>query len=363
MMHKGSLTYNDYKELIDLNIIFSNKFINDQLQPSSIDLTLSSECYKIKSSFLSPNSKVRNKLQNFVQKKINLKNGAVLKKNSTYIVKLNEELNLPKYFFGKCNPKSSTGRLDIFCRSIFDYSNEYEKIPLEYHGEMFLEITSRAFDIKLNEGDSLNQMRIIKKSINLLSDKELSNYHNDEPLIFNSNNKPIEPIINNGLKISVDISNKNKIVAYRAKKNSPILIFNKKKRHKITDFWETIKNTNNTLTIVPGQFYILKSKEKIKIPKNLAGEMIPYDTAIGDFRAHYAGFFDPGFGEINGSYAVLEIRTNEVSFALEDGQIIATLLYEKLNQIPSITYGKKINSNYQNQKLALSKHFNVLSMK
>ena len=160
-MHNGSLTYNDYKKLFNSKIIISNNFKIDQLQPSSIDLTLSDECYEISSSFLSPNEKVRIKLKNFIKKKIKLQHGHTFKKNVTYLVKLNEELKLRKNIFGKCNPKSSTGRLDIFCRTILDFCDEYEKIPFEYHGEIFLEITSRAFDVKFQQGDSLNQMRLI----------------------------------------------------------------------------------------------------------------------------------------------------------------------------------------------------------
>ena len=359
-MLNGSLIYDDYKKHFNSNLIFSNNFNLNQLQPSSIDLTLSDECFEIRSSFLSPKNKVRNKLSNFIKKKINLKNSYTLKKNVIYLIKLNEELRLPKNIFGKCNPKSSTGRLDIFCRTIFDFCNEYEKIPFEYNGEIFLEITSRAFDVKLQQGDSLNQIRLVKEKNNILNDNQLYFYHNKDPIIFDSSNNCIVPTISNGLKISVDLKSNNSIVAYKAKKKSPVLIFSQKKKHKVNDFWEPIKNQDNSLMIIPGEFYILKSKEKIKIPKTMAGEMTPYDTSIGDFRVHYAGFFDPGFGENNGSYAVLEVRTNEVSFTLEDGQIIATLLYENLNKIPKVTYGSDINSNYQNQNLALSKHFNVI---
>ncbi len=360
-MLEGSITFDDYTKFFEKKVISSKYYDKKQIQPSSIDLTLSDECFEVSSSFLSNNDKVKNKLRNFTKKKINLANGFNLKKNRTYIIKLNEKLNLPNNIFGKCNPKSTTGRLDIFCRTIFDFSNEYEKIPYGYNGNIFLEITSRAFDIQLNKGDSLNQMRLINLKQNHLIDSELLKYHKKDPIIFNNINDILIPQISNGLKISVDLSSNNSIIAYRAKKNSPILIFNAIKKHEIDDFWETIYYNDNELMIIPGEFYILKSKEKIKIPKTMAGEMVPYDTAIGDFRAHYAGFFDPGFGGNTGSHAVLEVRTNEVSFTLEDGQTIATLLYESLNKIPKFTYGSDINSNYQNQELALSKHFKVIS--
>ena len=162
--------------------------------------------------------------------------------------------------------------------------------------------------------------------------------------------------IDNGLKLSVDLAGSN-IVAYVAKKHAPVLNFSKIKSHKINNFWNIIKKNNKKLLIEKNKFYILRSKEKIVIPSNLAGEMIPYDTGIGDFRAHYAGFFDPGFGLSRGSYAVLEVKTNEVPFLLEDGQTIARIKYEKLNKNSNIVYGKDIKSNYQNQGLKLSKHF------
>ncbi|PPR47015.1 MAG: Deoxycytidine triphosphate deaminase [Alphaproteobacteria bacterium MarineAlpha5_Bin9] len=359
-MDNGSLTFNDYKTLLDNKIIISKTFNLKQIQPSSIDLSLSNEGYEISSSFLSSNGKVKKKLNNFIKKKINIENGIKLKRNKTYLFKLNEKINLKRNLFGKCNPKSSTGRLDIFCRTIFDYCNEYENIPVGYSGNMYLEVTSRAFNIFIKAGESLNQMRIIKNNHNYLNDKMLLKFNKSNPIVFNSSNIPINPEISQGLKISVDLNDKNKISAYQAKNNAPTLFFEKIKKHRISDFWKPIKAKNNSILINPGSFYILKSKEKIKIPKSMAGEMIPYDTAIGDFRAHYAGFFDPGFGDNFGSHAVLEVRTSEVPFSLEDGQTIAKILYEKLNKIPSKTYGFQINSNYQNQNLALSKHFNIL---
>ena len=356
-MKNGAITYKDYLKMLENKIIFSNCFNIKQIQPSSIDLTLSEECFEIKASFLSPVSKVREKLNSIAIKKINLKKSFTFKKNKTYLVKLNEKLNLSPKIFGKCNPKSSTGRLDIFCRTILDYSNEYEKIPFNYSGEIFLEITSRSFNIRFNKGDSLNQMRLICKKHMYLEDKILKNQHLSKPIIFNRAGKAIIPDISNGLKISVDLDNKNKISAFVAKKNSPILNFNNINKHKIEQFWDSIQSIKNSLIIEPEKFYILKSKEKIRIPKDMAGEMIPYDTSIGDFRVHYAGFFDPGFGDPTGSFAVLEVKTNEVPFILEDGQAIARINYEKLNKESKVVYGSHIKSNYQNQGLKLSKHF------
>ena len=349
----GSLVYQDYLNLIDKNIIIAENIKQNQIQPSSIDLSLSEECYEIKYSFLSYNSKVREKLKNLAIKKIDLSKEFIFRKNKTYVVKLNERLDLQKNVFGHCNPKSSTGRLDIFCRSLVDYAEEYEKIPKNYKGEIFLEVTSRSFDVAFKKNNCLNQLRLVNKKHNYLDDRQLINFNKKQKISYHSKN---DVRIDNGLMLSVDLS-KSKIIAYVAKKNTPILNFSKIKSHKVNDFWNIITNKNKQLLIENNKFYILKSKEKVVIPPNLAGEMIPYDTGIGDFRAHYAGFFDPGFGLSNGSYAVLEVKTNEVPFLLEDGQTIARIKYEKLNKNSNIVYGKDIKSNYQNQGLKLSKHF------
>ena len=349
----GSLVYQDYINLINKNFIITENITNNQIQPSSIDLSLSEECYEIKYSFLSYNSKVRDKLKDLAIKKINLSKEFIFRKNKTYIVRLNESLNLKNNLFGHCNTKSSTGRLDIFCRTLVDYAEEYEKIPKNYKGEIFLEITSRSFDVSFKKNNSLNQLRLVNNNHNYLTDKQLINL-NKRHKISNQNINDVQ--IDKGLKLSVDLA-RSKIIAYVAKKHTPILNFSKIRFHKINDFWNIIRKNNKRLVIEKNKFYILRSKEKVVIPSNLAGEMIPYDTGIGDFRAHYAGFFDPGFGLTKGSYAVLEVKTNEVPFLLEDGQTIARIKYEKLNKNTNIVYGKDINSNYQNQGLKLSKHF------
>ncbi len=352
----GSLTYEDYILLYKNKQIVSSSFNLNQIQPASLDLSLSEECYEIKHSFLSSSAKVRDKLEKLIKKKINLNKKYIFESNKTYLVRLNEKLFLKKNTFGHCNPKSTTGRLDIFCRIVVDYSDEYEKIPMNYQGEIFLEITSRSFNIEFKKGDRLTQLRLIYKKHKYLSDIELKKINIKDQIVFNKKMN-ISKIINNGLKVSVDLIGNKKIIAFYAKKSSPILKFSKINFHKISDFWIAIKSNKKNLVIKKNKFYILKSKEKIKIPKYLAGEMIPYDTGIGDFRAHYAGFFDPGFGEANGSYAVLEVKTNELPFLIEDGQTIARIKYEKLNKISKVVYGLNIRSNYQNQRLKLSKHF------
>ena len=356
-MLKGSLTYEDYSDLHKNHQISADNFLLSQIQPSSVDLTLSEECYEISASFLSSINNVRENIKKTFIKKINLDDGYLFKKNKTYIVKLNENLNLNNNIFGICNPKSSAGRLDIFCRSILNNSDEYEKIPKNYKGEMFIEITSQSFDIEFCKGDSLNQMRLIFNDRVYIKDSDLEDYHNNFFLTRDSLDNKIKPKILNGLKISVDLSNENNITAYVAKNNAPPLCYSKVKYHRSELYWDYIKVIDGRIIIKKGRFYILKSKEKIQIPGNMAGEMVPYDTSIGDFRVHYAGFFDPGFGNISGSYAVLEVKTHEVSFVLQDSQSIARIKYEKLNKNSKILYGSDLKSNYQHQTLALSKHF------
>ena len=352
----GSLVYQDYVNLIKNKNIISSNFKKFQIQPSSIDLSLSSECYEINYSFLSPKSNVREKIKKYSVKKINLEKKYLFKTNKTYLVKLNEKLHLKNNIFGHCNPKSSTGRLDIFCRTIVDYTDEYEKIPINYKGEIYLEITSRSFNIEFQKGDILNQLRLVCKNHLYLNDTKLINLNLIKPIIyFPKKNK--QKNISNGLKVSVELSKSNNVVAYRAKKKTPKLNFRRTNFHNIIDYWEPLKSKNNSLVIEKNKFYILRSKEKIRIPANYAGEMVPYDTRIGDFRAHYAGFFDPGFGDPSGSYAVLEVKTYELPFTLQDGQTIARIKYEKLNKKSNIVYGSQIESNYQNQGLKLSKHF------
>ena len=353
----GSLTYEDYYDLHKNKHLRSENFSINQIQPSSVDLTLSSECYEISASFLSSSNTVRNNLKKIKLKEIDLNTKYLFEKNKTFIVKLNETLLLSNNIFGICNPKSSTGRLDVFCRTILNYSDEYEKIPLNYKGEMFIEITSRSFDIEFQKGDSLNQMRLIFNKHLYINDKNLEKIHDEFFLTLDQYNNKIKPNISNGLKIGVDLSNENKINAYVAKHTAPILCYQKIRNHNVKDFWEPLKADNQRIMIKKNNFYILKSKEKIQIPENRAGEMIPYDTSLGDFRVHYAGFFDPGFGSISGSYAVLEVKTNEISFLLEDGQSIARIKYEMLNKNSKKLYGSDLNSSYQHQSLALSKHF------
>tara|TARA_Y100001960_G_scaffold298075_1_gene344983 strand:- start:93 stop:1193 length:1101 start_codon:yes stop_codon:yes gene_type:complete len=360
---KGTLNYQDYIFLNNKKIICSKKKIpKNSFQPASIDLRLGCFAYKIKASFLAINEKIEDKIINLNLKPINISNGKIFKKNNTYLVEIQEYLNLSKNLSGKCNPKSSTGRLDIFCRIITDFNSEYELIKKGYKGKLYLEITSKTFNINFTAGDKLNQLRLRNYKTKYINDNKLKKLDKISSFLFNKNNFYQKPLIKNGIRVKADISSDKSIIAYRAKKTSKILKFNKINKYKPIDFWDEIKISNKkSIIIEPNKFYLIKSKDKIQIPYNLAAEMIPYDTDIGEFRVHYAGFFDPGFGiGFNGSHAVLEIKTYEVPFIIEDGQNVARLIFEKLSNTPKKTYGNRIKSNYQNQDLALSKHFRIL---
>ena len=360
---KGTLTYKDYESFIKNHSIHAEKNIpKNSIQPASLDLRLGKVGYEISSSFVPIDKTVLKKLKYYKKRKVDLSNGFLFKKNVTYLIELQEKLNLNKNIFGKCNPKSSTGRLDIFCRIITDYNSEYEIIKNGYKGSIYIEVTSKTFDIILTEGDKLNQLRLRNGKTHYLNDNEILKANKENYFLYDKKNQPISPQIDNGIKIRASIDKSEKIIAYKAKKNAPALNYNKIRYYKKSDYWIPIKKVrHNSIIIEPNEFYIMKSSEKIRIFPNLAAEMVPYDTDIGEFRVHYAGFFDPGFGNIkNGSHAVLEIKTYEVPFAIEDGQNVARLLFEKLEKVPDKLYGNSINSNYQNQGLALSKHFRLL---
>jgi len=319
-------------DLIKKKAIFSNNKIHSkQLQPASLDLTLSSKCYRVKSSFL-PNSLEINKIiKELSLIEIGLDKDTILEKNCIYLCELNEHLNLPSNIMGKSNPKSTTGRLDIFTRIITDFGTEYDFIKNGYNGKLYLEIIPQSFSIIIKKGISLNQVRFIKGIEN-------------ENFLFNQ-------------KLSVEIK-KNKISAYKAKKITSSINLNKINFYERDSYWEKIIPKDNGFIIERDEFYILRSKERIKIPNNQAAELEPFKDSFGNFRVHYAGFFDPGFGmDNNGTPAVLELRAYDTPFIIRDGQLVGQLNYFEINRVRTKSYGKGINSNYYRQNLKLAKQF------
>ena len=329
----------------------------DQIQPASLDLRLGKVAYRVRASFLpGPHTTVAEKLKNLVLHEVSLAEGAVLETGCVYIVALQESLALPKGVSAAANPKSSTGRLDIFTRVITDYAQEFDKVPEAYEGPLYAEISPRTFSILAREGSRLSQIRF-RAGASLATDALIHQLNASEPLITEG-----EVNIDGGLALSVDLTG-GKLegpVGFRAKRHSALVDVDKKGALEVLDFWEPIWH-KGSLILDPDQFYILASREAVRIPPTHAAEMVPYNPLVGEFRVHYAGFFDPGFGHSSGhgegARAVLEVRSHEVPFILEDGQIIGRLIYEPLTELPLTVYGSELGSNYQKQGLKLSKHF------
>ncbi|MDE2385853.1 MAG: 2'-deoxycytidine 5'-triphosphate deaminase [Alphaproteobacteria bacterium] len=329
----------------------------DQVQPASLDLRLGPKAYRVRASFLpGPKQTVAERLKGLVLHEMDLTEGTVLETGCVYIVPLLESLKLPKGLSAAANPKSSTGRLDIFTRVITDYAQEFDKVAEAYEGPLYAEISPRTFPILARLGSRLSQIRF-RAGASLATDELIRALHAKEPLITEG-----EVNIEGGLALSVDLSGikKGQPIGFRAKRHSALVDVDNKGALEVLDYWEPIWQ-KGSLILDPDQFYILASREAVRIPPTHAAEMVPYNPLVGEFRVHYAGFFDPGFGHAaghgEGARAVLEVRSHEVPFILEDGQIIGRLVYEPLTEPPQVVYGGGMGSNYQKQGLKLSKHF------
>lgn len=388
---KGVLPVQQLKILHQTSIIGSvdgHPIEEDQFQPNSIDLRLGERAYRVRSSFLPENESVNQKLDKLKQYEFSITDGAVLETNGVYLIPLLETLNLPEqrstqkslfngsgtetdlkiitgdYLSAKANPKSSTGRLDIFTRLITDYSHRFEEIRAGYKGRLYLEVVPKSFPIKVRTGQRLNQLRV-RHGYSFLSDQDILRFHATNPLLFKSDGAPLPMqnlTVQNGLFLSVNLQNADgNLVGYKARKHSDLINLDKRNFYKVEDFWEPIyARKNDHLILEPEAFYIFASKERCRIPEQLAAEMIAYDTGSGELRTHYAGFFDSGFGgsiSDKGARAVLEVRSHDVPFLIEDGQTFCSMRFEPNTEIPDFIYGSNINSNYQGQSLKLAKHF------
>jgi dCTP deaminase len=364
----GVLPSQKLREAVAAGYITAPDGLSDaQVQPSSIDLRLGPVAYRVRASFLPRrNCTVKAKLDSFNMHRIELRDGALFERGCIYIVPLKEELALPGTLSGKCNPKSTTGRLDIFTRVITDNGIQFDVIEPGYVGRLYAEVAPRSFGVLVREDTRLTQLRLSMGS-QIHSDSDLTDLHHREALVYapdgDPDEQPVEAHIRNGLRLSVDLQGVggSEIIGYRARKHSSIIDLEKVRHYAALDYWEPIsRNTARQLILDPEDFYILASREKVRIPPDYAAEMVPYDPAVGEFRIHYAGFFDPGFGcDEKGTRAVLEVRSHEVPFLLEDGQVVASLIYERLMAPPERLYGPGIGSSYQSQGLALSKHFRL----
>ncbi|MCM2291457.1 2'-deoxycytidine 5'-triphosphate deaminase [Allorhizobium sp. BGMRC 0089] len=350
-------------ELFDSGRLISRMALDhDQIQPASLDLRLGARALRVRASFMpGRNHTVADKLDRLTLHEIDLSHGAVLETGCVYIVPLMESLDLPDDLSASTNPKSSTGRLDIFTRVMTDHAQEFDKIPAGYKGQLYLEISPRTFPIIVRQGSRLSQIRF-RIGEAMLSDSELLDLHHKETLVASDTPN----VSHGGIALSIDLkgSGPDGLIGYRGKHHTAVIDVDKKAAHDLLDFWEPLYSRGrNELILDPDEFYILVSREAVHVPPLYAAEMTPYDPLVGEFRVHYAGFFDPGFGHAaaggSGSRAVLEVRSHEVPYILEDGQIVGRLVYEHMLTRPQGLYGTGLGSNYQAQGLKLSKHFRL----
>jgi dCTP deaminase len=337
-------------------------------QPASLDLRLGDVAHRLQCSFLTDrHSTVESELRDIVLgPELDLRNGAVLEQNRPYLIPLLEELDLPSHIRAQTNPKSSTGRVDIFTRVVTDRNYRFDEIPAGYRGRLYLEVVPLSFTVKVSRGLTLNQLRlIIGEARN--SDQELREIHRTEPLLFRGTT-PIDVTdlpLARGLFLSLDLRGKETArVGYRARKNSQLLDLSSRAVYAWEDFWEPVRPVKGGKIILePEEFYLLLSAEGARIPPRWAAEMAAYDPTAGELRTHYAGFFDPGFGYDRartrpGTRAALEVRARDVPFMVEHGQPLAKLQFEEMLFEPEVLYGEEsVRSSYQDQAIMLSKHF------
>ena len=337
-------------------ISVTNPVVDGQIQPASLDLRLGTKAWRVRASFLTgAKATVSERLSDFKMHEIDLKDGAVLEKGCVYVVPLMESLALPQDVNAVANAKSSTGRLDLFTRCLTDKGIEFDRIEAGYSGPLYAEISPRSFSVLVRPGMRLNQIRF-RRGKSVLTDEELRKLHNEITLVDS------EPQIDGGLGFSVDLTpRKDGIVGYRAKPHTGLIDLDLLNHYETADFWEPVSAEQGRIILDPGAFYILVSREAVHIPPQCAAEMAPYLAMVGEFRVHYAGFFDPGFGHAaaggKGARGVLEVRCHEAPFALEHGQSVGRLVYERMAEVPDTLYGADLKSNYQGQGLKLSKHF------
>ncbi len=330
-----------------------------QVQPASLDLRLGDVAYRVRASFLAGDGQsVAARLDEFEMHRIALDGGAVLEKGCVYVVPLMERLALPDAVQAIANAKSSTGRLDLLTRVITDGGTEFDRIAPGYAGPLYAEICPRSFSVLVRPGMRLNQIRF-RRGQAVLSDADLRALHARETLVGGG-----PAVISEGLGFSVDLApGPGGLVGYRAKPHTGVIDLDRIGQYDPAEFWDELRTRNRRLILDPGAFYILVSREAVHIPPGYAAEMAPYLAMVGEFRVHYAGFFDPGFGHAAaggaGARGVLEVRCHEAPFVLEHGQIVGRLVYERMSEVPAQLYGAGIASNYQGQGLKLSKHFRM----
>ena len=362
---RGILPSQGIRDLIRNGHITAAPQIEEQhIQPASLDLRLGNIAHRIRASFLpGPNSTVAAKIEELRMARVDLSGAAILEKDCVYLVPLLEEVDLPESISGKANPKSTTGRLDIFTRLITDYGVEFDRVPAGYKGKLYAEVVSRTFTVRIRAGMRLSQLRFVQGSP-VAGDRTIRELDQEQNLVYMDEDSPTRARLDRGLRITLNLeaAEPGEVVAYKARPGAPVVELDKINHYSYEQFWEALYQTpEKGLILHRDDFYILASRERVRVPPDYAAEMIPFDPSDGEFRIHYAGFFDPGFGygssDIKGTRAVLEVRAHEVPFLMEHGQLVGRLNYIPLLSRPDKIYGTDIGSSYQQQALTLSKQF------
>jgi dCTP deaminase len=372
----GVLPYQALRAAVEDGMISAPiPFTESQFQPASLDLRLGATAYQLRASFLPFQRTVQERLRErqvdftdpgLVIDTLNLDRGAILQRGTIYLIELLEDLRLPRRISGRCNPKSTTGRLDIFTRVITDRTPRFDEVPPGYRGPLYVEVSPQSFPIRVKTGQSLNQLRLLSGAA-ALSDLELAELYLEIPLLYDDDERPIPAervVFDDGLCMGVDLSGRGTggIIGYRAHPNPLAVDLARTDTYDPAEFWEPIKRPGRDAYILEAnRFYILVSKERIRVPPEFAAEMVVYDAGAGEIRTHYAGFFDPGFGygdgTVLGTKVVMEVRAREVPFMLYDGQTSFKVWFERVAARPQRLYGVGLGSFYQHQTLTLSKQF------
>ncbi len=363
----GILPSQEILDFVETGIISAPGISEDQVQPASIDLRLAHEAYRVRASFLPGRATtfLHKAIANgMLNNTMDISSPTLLEPNVIYVIPLMESLALPSDVFGIANPKSTTGRLDIFTRLITEHGDEFERVRRGYRGKLYIEVVSQTFPIIVQAGMKLNQLRFGRGKLVVAGDARLKQLDQGSLLLAADEYGGQTNLIDRGLRVTVDLQGVgSEIVAYKANRFSPPIDLGKIDYYEVADFWTPIyRNERLQFVLEPNEFYILASKQRVRVPADLAAEMLPYDLATQEFRVHYAGFFDPGFGygnqgEIPGTRAVLEVRASQIPILLEDDQFIGRLHYFNMAAKPDKIYGGVIGSSYQQQGLALSKQF------
>ncbi len=365
-LRRGVLPYQDIQRLVQSGALSAEQgFLDSQIQPASVDLRLGTTAIQVRASFLpGRKSRVLESLGDLEIQRLDLTRGAVLQTGAVYIIPLLESLKLPRTTLAKANPKSTTGRLDVFARLITDYAKQFDRVGRGYGGPLFIEVAPRTFNVRVRTGTSLNQLRFLR-GVAAQTDMSRKAATDREDLVYGEHGEPVRATVFRGLWFSVDLKGRGDggVLGWKAIRGAPVIDLDRVGYYDPREFWEPVlQQPNLQLILKPDEFHILGSKERVRVPATYAAEMVPYDPAMGEFRVHYAGFFDPGFGygsgELRGTRAILEVRSHEVPYALRDGQNVGRLIYESLLARPHRLYGQEESgSSYQYQELGLSKQF------